>query len=231
MPKIICFHCKREYTTKEKYSDHKIYCDVIHNPQEQPTYSLKDISIMMSALIKKVDKLEKEQKEMKKELKSVNRKKESVLSILNKTYPLNENLYKFLEKFLNEINEDWIDKIIDESINTNLVSYLLKHIEKRKKENEKFIPPFYYCNIKQEIYVYTHEWVLFQAKTLTDFVDKIQSKLIIIYFEWKKNKENKVKNMDEISQKMMLKISKLNDEKFKLRKMLYVLKDQNGITI
>jgi len=37
--------------------------------------------------------------------------------------------------------------------------------------------------------------------------------------------------MDEISQKMMLKISKLNDEKFKLRKMLYVLKDQNGITI
>ena len=217
MPKIICPFCKKEYTRQSIYEDHKLICNVIHDKSEEFIYSAKDMSKMLILLCKKVDKLEKENKEIKKILHNYDKKKQNILELLNTTYLLEKNLYDFLEEYLKEINIQFIEKIINNSIVLLMIHLIVQQIKKNQKES-----PFYYCKEKQEIYVYTKEWVIFQTTLLKEFVKKIQNKLIHIYFEWKKQKEeeNNIKNLDEISTKIIMKITSFPDDKIKFKKKL-----------
>jgi hypothetical protein len=175
------------------------------------------MSKMLILLCKKVDKLEKENKEIKKILHNYDKKKQNILELLNTTYLLEKNLYDFLEEYLKEINIQFIEKIINNSIVLLMIHLIVQQIKKNQKES-----PFYYCKEKQEIYVYTKEWVIFQTTLLKEFVKKIQNKLIHIYFEWKKQKEeeNNIKNLDEISTKIIMKITSFPDDKIKFKKKL-----------
>jgi nitrogenase subunit NifH len=170
---------------------------------------------MLILLCKKVDKLEQENKEIKKILHQYDKKKQNILELLNNTYSLEKNIDDFLEEYLKEINTQMIEKIATNPLVLLVVNLLIQQIKKSKNQS-----PFYYCKEKQEIYVYTKEWVSFQTTLLKDFVKKIQNKLIHIYFEWKKQKEeeNKTKNLDEISTQIIMKISLFHEERIKLKK-------------
>jgi hypothetical protein len=218
MPKIICPFCKKEYTRQSIYEDHKLICNVIHDKSEEFIYSAKDMSKMLILLCKKVDKLEKENKEIKKILYSLDKKKQNVLELLNNTYQLEKNLDNFIDEYLKEIDIYLIEKISTTSLVLLIISLLIQKINKNKKES-----PFYYCKEKQEIYVYTKEWVNLQTILLKEIMKKIQNKLIFIYFEWKKQKEeetNKIKNLDEISTKIIMKISLFHEDRMNFKKKL-----------
>lgn len=217
MPKVVCPFCKKEYTTQCKYDDHRLICDVINDKSEEFIYSAKDMSKMLILLCKKVDKLEKENKEMKKILCTLDKKRQNVLELLNNTYKLEKNLDDFMDEYLKEIDINFIEKISSTTIILLIVNLLIQKINKNKKES-----PFYYCKEKHEIYVYTKEWVILQTTLLKEVIKKIQNKLINIYFEWKKQKEeeNKIKNLDEISTQIIMKISLFHENRIKLKKKL-----------
>jgi len=215
MPKITCPFCKKEYTRQSTYDDHQLICNVIYDKSEELIYSSKDMSKMLILLCKKVDKLEKENKEIKKILYSFEKKKQNVLELLNNTYQMEKNIDDFMDEYLKEINICLIEKITTTSLILLIVNLLIQKINKNRKES-----PFYYCKEKQEIYVYTKEWVNLQPTLLKEIMKKIQNKLIHIYFEWKKQKEeeNKTKNLDEISTQIIMKISLFHEERIKLKK-------------
>ena len=172
---------------------------------------------VLNLLCIKMDKLEKENKEIKKMLNSFEKKKQNVLDLLNSTYKLEKNIDDFMIEYLKEINVNLIEKISTTSLILLIANLFIKIINKNKKES-----PFYYCKEKQEIYIYTSEWVVLQTTILKDVIKKIQNKLINIYFEWKKQKEeeNKIKNLDEISTQIIMKISLFHEHKVTLKKKL-----------
>jgi hypothetical protein len=96
-----------------------------------------------------------------------------------------------MNEYLKEINICLIEKISTTSLILLIINLLIKKINKNKKES-----PFYYYKEKQEIYVYTKEWVILQSTLLKEIIKKIQNKLINIYFEWKKLKEEENKTKD-----------------------------------
>ena len=138
-----------------------------------------------------------------------------MLELLNNTYQMEKNIDDFMDEYLKEINICLIEKITTTSLILLIVNLFIQKINKNRKES-----PFYYCKEKQEIYVYTKEWVNLQPTLLKEIMKKIQNKLIHIYFEWKKQKEeeNKTKNLDEISTQIIMKISLFHEERIKLKK-------------
>jgi hypothetical protein len=217
MPKVICPFCKKEYTSQEKYNTHQLVCDIVHNKKEEIQYSSKEITKMIISLCIKVDKLEKENKEIKNILNTIKVKKVNTLEKLNQTYKLEENIFDLLKLCIQNINIEFISKIAD----TSLVLLIIQLIVTQIKSKSNF-PPFYYCRERQELYIYSTEWKAITTEIIKTMIKQIQNKLIHVYFEWKKEKEseNKTNNLEELSTNILIKISLIHDEKYKIKKKL-----------
>ena len=218
-----CQYCFNEYTRKSSYTRHTVFCEMIHKSkrericeeEESKIPTLKEMYIVMQEMTYNYKKMEDKLKELQ---KWVNRKKTKldVVSWLNS----NLNVVDVFEEWIKKIvvtEEDMFilqDKQFIDTINSicsRIITENIPIICFEEKSNVFYI--YTNINIEEDNDEQTQCWVKMSSKNFNLMVRILHSKVFKIVCLWKNENEEKIlknKKMDELYNKILMKVMKFD---------------------
>jgi len=209
----LCIHCGKTYTKKSSLEKHILICNIIHQTkrenkiQEQEKNDIpttRQLLEIINTLVKKCDKLEAEVKDIQKIVSRKN-KKINILEVLKEKQIPSLYFNNLIDSF--NINQNYIEFLIK-----NTLQKTIEEIFKDTFVNNLIIQPitcFTHCKYVFYIYEDTESWREMTENEFLSFMNSLQRKMMNELNEWKKIHIEKIKKVDEYSDKYNQTIVKL----------------------
>lgn len=198
-----CVYCNKSYKKESNLIKHNNLCELLYNSKNRKSVedlieipSQRKLYLMLLELGDKFNKLEENVNEMNKWI--VKKKKTiNIIEWLNSNIKPDINFNKLCEKII--VDNTDIDYLFGNSLIETLNNLFSKYIY-NTSDNEKAIISF--IHKVNTFYVYENDevkWIELTKEKLIKFVNKSHMKIQRFFYNWKKNKENDIKEDESLS--------------------------------
>ena len=224
-PSECCIYCGKSYIKKQNLNKHLIICDLLNNKRKRSQIfsededddeeipSRKKMFEILIELGQKYSKLEEKVEELHKWVVK-KKKKINVVEWLNMNIKPNINFDNIIDKII--INEQDIMNLLDNSFYDILNEVFSRNIY---NFNEIENPIIAFTEKKNAFYIYDKDniWIELSKEKISKFLNKVHTKILNKFFDWKalKKYDNKLDDKFAIKcDKALIKITsiELNEE-------------------
>lgn len=208
-PAQCCIYCGKSYTKRANLDKHVIICELLHSKKkspssedeedEEPMPSQRKLFHMLIELGQKYNKLEEKVEELNKWVVK-KKKKINILEWLNANNNPNILFDSIIDKIV--VNEDDIKKLLDNSFYDVLNDIFSRTIYRNENGNEN--PIFAFEQKTNVFYVYeliddNKMWIELSNKSLIKFLNKVNTKILKAFYEFKTEKMQEIRASDKYS--------------------------------
>lgn len=203
-PEHCCVHCGKSYKKRENLNKHVSICEFLQKSnktileEEDILPSYKDLCKIVSQLVKSNNTLKKEVEELKASTTcSKKKKKINIIEWLN----TREKTTILFDEFIHTIHItkdnvlSFIEKPFMESLN-ELFSQYIYHIDPNIR------PICAFTQKSNTFYIQdTNNWTELSDDKLIKFLNRIHSKIVNMFCDWKTAKKKEIKESDDLKTK------------------------------
>jgi len=226
-PAQCCIHCGKSYIKRVNLDKHVIICELLHNRRksslviddEEPLPSQRNLFHMLIELGQKYNKLEEKVEELNKWVIK-KKKKINILEWLNENNNPNVLFDSIIDKIT--VNEDDIQNLLEKPFNDVLNDIFSRTIYNL---NENDNPMFAFVQKSNVFYVYelindNKMWVELSKEKLIKFLNKVHTKILKAFCEFKKERIHEIRASDNYSIKCDKTMVKIMSVEFKQESIL-----------
>jgi hypothetical protein len=227
-PAQCCIHCGKSYKKRINLDNHVIICELLHNRRntslvieddEEPLPSQRKLFHMLIELGQKYNKLEEKVEELNKWVIK-KKKKIKILEWLNDNYTPNILFDSLIDKI--SVNEDDIKNLFENPFNDVLNDIFSRTIY---NFNEEENPMFAFVQKSNVFYVYElvdnkKTWVELSKEKLIKFLNKVHTKVLKAFCDFKKENIAEIRASDNYSIKCDKTMVKIMSVEFKQESIL-----------
>jgi len=227
-PAQCCIHCGKSYKKRINLDNHVIICELLHNrrntslvieDEEENLPSQRKLFHMLIELGQKYSKLEEKVEELNKWVIK-KKKKIKILEWLNDNYTPNILFDSLIDKI--SVNEDDIKNLFENPFNDVLNDIFSRTIY---NFNEEENPMFAFVQKSNVFYVYElvdnkKTWVELSKEKLIKFLNKVHTKVLKAFCDFKKENIAEIRASDNYSIKCDKTMVKIMSVEFKQESIL-----------
>ena len=232
-PAQCCIHCGKSYIKRVNLDNHVIICELLHNRKntslvieddEEPLPSQRKMFHMLIELGQKYNKLEEKVEELNKWVIK-KKKKINILEWLNDNNNPNVLFDSIIDKIT--VNEDDIKNLFENPFNDVLNDIFSRTIY---NFNEDENPMFAFVQKSNVFYVYEQIdnnkklWVELSKEKLIKFLNKVHTKILKAFCDFKKERIQEIRASDNYSIKCDKTMMKIMSVEFKQESILSKVK-------
>ena len=209
-PAQCCVHCGKSYVKRSSLDKHIIICDLLQKSKkyknaeedEEPLPSQRKMLQMLIELGQKYNNLEEKVEEMSKWIVK-KKKKINMIDWLNTNITPNIMFEQLYDKII--ITDDDIQFLLNNSFYDSLNEIFSKTIYELSESES---PIYAFIQKTNTFYIYDQEdtssneknnWIEFSREKMLKFFNKIHSKFIKTFYEWKKNHSKEIKESYQLA--------------------------------
>ena len=227
-PAQCCIHCGKSYKKRVNLDNHVVICELLHNrrntsliieDEEEPLPSQRKMFHMLIELGQKYNKLEEKVEELNKWVIK-KKKKINILEWLNDNNTPNILFDSIIDKIT--VNEDDIKNLLDNPFNEVLNDIFSRTIYNFNQDEN---PIFAFVQKSNIFYVYelfdnNKMWVELSKEKLIKFLNKVHTKILKAFCDFKKERIQEIRASDNYSIKCDKTMVKIMSVEFKQESIL-----------
>jgi hypothetical protein len=228
-PAQCCIHCGKSYIKRVNLDNHVIICELLHNRRntslvieddDEPVPSQRKMFHMLIELGQKYNKLEEKVEELNKWVIK-KKKKINILEWLNENNNPNIIFDSIIDKI--SVNEDDIKNLLDNPFNDVLNDIFSRTIYNFNQDEN---PMFAFVQKSNVFYVYElidnnkKMWVELSKEKLIKFLNKVHTKILKAFCDFKKERIQEIRASDNYSIKCDKTMVKIMSVEFKQESIL-----------
>jgi hypothetical protein len=231
-PSQCCIHCGKSYIKRTILDKHIIICELLHRSKkslvieddEEPLPSQRKMFNMLIELGQKYNKLEEKVEEFNKWVVK-KKKKINILDWLNNNINPDILFGSIIDKI--NITEDDIKNLFENTFNDVLNDIFSRTIYNFSESDN---PMFAFVQKVNVFYVYEliedkNKWIELSRENLVRFLNKIHTKILKAFCEFKKDRINEIRACDNYSIKCDKTMIKIMSVEFKQEAILSKVKN------
>ena len=227
-PAQCCIHCGKSYKKRVNLDNHVVICELLHNrrntsliieDEEEPLPSQRKMFHMLIELGQKYNKLEEKVEELNKWVIK-KKKKINILEWLNDNNTPNILFDSIIDKIT--VNEEDIKNLLDNPFNEVLNDIFSRTIYNFNQDEN---PIFAFVQKPNVFYVYelfdnNKMWVELSKEKLIKFLNKVHTKILKAFCDFKKERIQEIRASDTYSIKCDKTMVKIMSVEFKQESIL-----------